>query len=162
MLSLGPIHQVTFHYIIMKLRFATVTLFAGLLVSCDDDVLPEKVPLEVRQNLLNTFPLAFDIEWERSGKDYEADFNMHAVAHSALFRQSGELMQYKRNLQSSELPEAVARSIAQSYPNYKTEEAEVVVKGDTTTYQVVLKGKSGELELAFSAEGQQLPQAYWD
>lgn len=87
---------------------------------------------------------------------------MHAVAHSALFRQSGELMQYKRNLQSSELPEAVARSIAQSYPNYKTEEAEVVVKGDTTTYQVVLKGKSGELELAFSAEGQQLPQAYWD
>ncbi|GGG12290.1 PepSY-like domain-containing protein [Pontibacter amylolyticus] len=146
----------------MKQQLIVAILSAGLLTSCDDDVIPEKVPLEVRQNLLATFPLAFDIAWEKSGQDYEADFTVHAAEHSALFQQSGKLAQYKRAIPASELPEAVAHSIARNYPNYQLEEAEAFVKDHITSYQVILKSKSTEVEVVYSADGQQLRQPYWD
>ncbi len=146
----------------MKLRFFAIALSAGFLSSCDDEVLPEKVPLEVRQNLLSTFPLAYNIEWEKSGKDYEADFTVHAAEHCALFRHSGELMQYKRALPSSELPEAVSSSISRSYPGYRIKEAEFATKNNISFYQVLFINKAAEVEMVFSADGQQLSQAYWD
>ncbi|PVY39873.1 hypothetical protein [Pontibacter virosus] len=140
----------------------TIILSAGLLTSCDDDVMPEKVPLEVRQNLLATFPLAFDIEWEKSGKDFEADFTVHAAEHSALFQHSGELTQYKRAIPLAELPEVVANSIAKIHPNYRIEGVEMCVKSNTIYYQVVLKSRTAELEVVFAADGQQLQQPHWD
>src|SRR5690606_32323678 len=87
---------VLYYSLFMKQQLIATVLLSATMISCDDDVMPEKVPLEVRQNLLTTFPLAFDIAWEKSGKDYEADFTVHAAEHSALFKNAGVLTQYKR------------------------------------------------------------------
>lgn len=146
----------------MKQQFAAILLLAGIVSACDDEVLPEKVPLEVRQTLLNTFPQATYIEWEKSGKDYEADFDVRTTEHSALFRHTGNLVQYKRALPASELPEAITNAIAQNYSGYKISEAEVLVRDTITSYQLVLKKQSKEVELVFAADGQQLRQPFWD
>ncbi|MCP2043203.1 hypothetical protein [Pontibacter sp. HSC-36F09] len=146
----------------MKQQLIATVLLSATMISCDDDVMPEKVPLEVRQNLLTTFPLAFDIAWEKSGKDYEADFTVHAAEHSALFQNAGALTQYKRAIPTSELPEAVASAIAKNFPRYKLKEAEAFVKNHTTSYQIVLESQTAEIEAVFSADGQQLRQPYWD
>lgn len=146
----------------MKQQLIAILLLSGLMTSCDDDVMPEKVPLEVRQNLLATFPLAFNIAWEKSGQDYEADFTVHAAEHSALFQQSGKLTQYKRAIPAAAMPEAVASAIAAKHPGYKITEVDALVKGAVTCYQVVLKSKTAEMEAVFSADGQQLRQPYWD
>ncbi|MBX0334922.1 hypothetical protein K3G39_16920 [Pontibacter sp. HSC-14F20] len=146
----------------MKPQLIAVLLLTACMTSCDDDVMPEKVPLEVRQNLLEAFPHAYQIEWEKSGNDYEADFTVHAAEHSALFQQSGELAQYKRAIPSSELPEAVTSSIGRQFSGYKLVEADAFVKNLITSYQVVLKSKTAEVEVVFSADGQQLRQPYWD
>ncbi|MDO6390965.1 PepSY-like domain-containing protein [Pontibacter sp. BT731] len=146
----------------MKQQLITIVLLSATLISCDDDVMPEKVPLEVRKNLLATFPLAFDIAWEKSGKDYEADFTVHAAAHSALFQHAGALTQYKRAIPAAQLPEAVANSIAKKYPGYQISEAEAFVKNHNTSFQIVLKNQTAEMEVVFSADGQQLQQPFWD
>ncbi|PKV67446.1 hypothetical protein [Pontibacter ramchanderi] len=146
----------------MKQQLTATLLFSVILFSCDDDVMPEKVPLQVRQNLLKTFPMAYYIEWEKSGKDFEADFTVHAAEHSALFRQSGQLMQYKQAIPATALPEAVSSAIAAKHPGYMITEVDAVVKGDVTCYQVVLRSNTAELEAVFSADGQTLRQPYWD
>ena len=145
----------------MKQPLIAIVLLSALLVSCDDDVMPEKVPLEVRQNLLSTFPHGYQIEWEKSGKDFEADFKVHAAEHSALFQQSGKLAQYKRAIPASEIPEAVTVAIARHYPGHQLKEAEAFVKNQTTSFQIVLKSKSTEVEVVFSSDGQQLQQPFW-
>ena len=146
----------------MKQPLIAIVLLSAFFISCDDDVMPEEVPLEVRQNLLSTFPHAYQIEWEKSGKDFEAEFTVHAAEHSALFQQSGKLAQYKRAIPASELPEAVTAAIARHYPGYHLREAEAFFKNQVTSYQVILKSKSAEVEVVFSADGQQSKLPYWD
>ena len=148
--------------ILMKQQLTVLLLLSVLMFSCDDDVMPEKVPLEVRQNLLSAFPMAYHIEWEKSGKDFEADFTVYAAEHSALFKESGQLTQYKHAIPATALPEAVVNAIASKHPRYKVSAADALVKGNVTCYQVVLKNSSAEIEAVFSADGQQLRQSFWD
>lgn len=146
----------------MKLSAAALLLLSGLLFSCGDDVLPEKVPVAVRQTLLTTFPTAAYIEWERKGKEYEADFAVTATEHSALFNSTGSLLQHKRNIPAADLPEKIKTAIQEHYAGYQVDDAEEFVKNEVKLYQVELKNDRRETKVVFSADGKPTNQPFWD
>ncbi|MBX0334923.1 PepSY-like domain-containing protein [Pontibacter sp. HSC-14F20] len=138
----------------------------GTLMSCDnndDDIKIDDVPATVREALSTSFPNATDIDWEKKGEDFEADFDIDRVDYSALFNSSGSMMKHKYNIAETELPEAIRTTITQNYADRKIDDPEVLVQNGDTLYQVELDHTtSADEKLVFSADGQQVQQAYWD
>lgn len=143
---------------------------AVLLLACNkedsNDVKPNAVPEAVRSSLSSQFPSAAKVEWEKSGADYEADFEVNAVDHDALFKASGELVKYKVDIAAAELPEPVRTAISQQYSGLSIDDPErLQVSGsEAVLYQVELDrpGNDPDVHLVFTASGQQSTEAYWD
>jgi uncharacterized membrane protein YkoI len=147
----------------MKSSLFAFMFLTSALFSCEqDDIKPEDVPVEVRQTILNTFPNAANLEWEKKGEDYEAEFDVAAVEHTALLNAKGSLVQHKYDITEAELPEAVKAAISQQYADFRIDDADVLVKGESSFYQVELEKGMQENKLVFAADGSQSQEAYWD
>ncbi|GAB3826308.1 PepSY-like domain-containing protein [Pontibacter rugosus] len=150
----------------MKPLFFALLCASSSLVACDNDeqdIAPDKVPTEVTAALAKAFPNATDLEWEKKAADYEADFDINTVEHSALLSASGEILLQKRDIVATELPEPVKMSISQNYAAYRIDDAEVVEKDGTLFYQVDLEKNNTEQKVVLAADGQvQNKMTYWD
>lgn len=146
----------------MKSSAAALLLLTGMLFACDEDVQPDKVPVAVRQALLDTFPTSSYIEWEKNGKDYEADFTQDAHEYAALFNPTGNLLQHKHTIPAADLPDAVTASIQRRFTGYTLDELEKVLKNGGTYYQVEVETSTKEERLVLSPDGQPAPLPYWD
>ncbi|WP_157578422.1 PepSY-like domain-containing protein [Pontibacter roseus] len=148
----------------MKNTAFAFLLMAGALFSCDDndDVKPDDVPAAVKETLLTSFPNATDVDWEKLGEDFEADFDVDTVDYSALINSSGSLLKQKQDILETELPEAVRTAIEGAYAGYKIDDSELLLQGQTTLYQVELDDNTREEKLVYSADGQLVQQDYWD
>jgi len=137
------------------LKFSILALF---LMSCslfDQDIPASKVPSVVKNSFSTEFPDAYDIEWEKRKGDYEVDFEIKDVDHSALFNANGELLMSKMDIRRSELPEALSEKIVQDYPDYRIDDVEKVDVDGRTLYQVELDGRPRDLHVVYTADGQE-------
>lgn len=148
------------------MKYLTLSILALFLMSCslfDQDIPASKVPSVVKNTLSTEFPDAYDIDWEKKKGDYEADFEIKDVDHSALFNAKGELLMSKMDIRSSELPAAVTEKIAQDYADYHIDDAEKVDVKGRTLYQVELDGRPRDLDVVYTAEGQEDKDfKYWN
>jgi hypothetical protein len=65
----------------------------------------KNIPGIVEKKLIDIFPKAKNIDWERKDELFEAIYYLEEVEHIAQFTETGELIQYKKNLWPDELPE---------------------------------------------------------
>ena len=148
------------------MKYPTLSILAFFFMSCSlfgQDIRASKVPSEVKNTLSTEFPDADDIDWEKKKGDYEADFEIKDVDHSALFNAKGELLMSKMDIRSSELPAAVAEKISQDYVDYHIDDAEKVDVNGRTLYQVELDGRPRDLDVVYTADGQEDKNfKYWD
>lgn len=147
-----------------KIAFA-ILLMTSPLLGCNsnsDDINPNDVPAAVNESLLSSFPDAADIDWEKKGEDFEADFEINKTDYSALFNTSGNLLKHRQDIPESELPDAVRAAINADYAAYRLDEIEKLEEGQTTLYQVELDNNTKDEKLVYSADGQQVQQTYWD
>lgn len=135
------------------------TLSLGL-TSCGNDDGPDKdiaaneVPAVVRNSFQQRFPNAKDVDWELSGNDYGADFEIDAVDHKALIAPEGNLVKYKYDIADTALPETVMAKIAIDHGNRKIDGSEVLKIGESTYYQVELDGEPNDQNLVFVESGE--------
>lgn len=137
-------------------------LLTGLLPACDDDVQPDEVPVEVRQALLDAFPNSSYIEWDKNGKDYEADFQLDRRTHTALLNPTGSLLMHKQAIPETELPGEVTATLNQNFKGYALDEVEKLLKDEGTFYQVELESATSEEQLVLQPNGQPAQLPFWD
>ncbi|TPE40304.1 hypothetical protein FJM65_20335 [Pontibacter mangrovi] len=138
---------------------------SGSLFACDknsDDIKPGDVPAAVTETFSSTFPDAQNVEWEKKGEDYEAEFDVATVDYDALFSASGTLLKHKYDVPEAELPEEVKAGISQNYAGFRVDDADAVVQDGNTYYQVELEKDNQEQKYVFSSDGQPAEQPYWD
>ncbi|PRY09015.1 putative PepSY-like beta-lactamase-inhibitor [Pontibacter ummariensis] len=150
----------------MKLPGHFLLLLSLFLLSCnndDDDVAPNDVPEAVKSTLTASFSNAMNVEWEKVGDNYVAEFEVTGNEYDALIDPSGQLLLYKYDIPESELPDAVSAAIHQNYSDGQIDDAERLYQGNAEFYQVDLDNKGTGLHLVFSPDGQeQTEPAYWD
>lgn len=85
----------------------------------------DKVPSPVMNAFKAKFPNAANPKWEMEDeKDYEVNFKMSNVAHSAVFNAKGVWLQTESELKVVELPASVTQAIAKQFPGFKVEKGE--------------------------------------
>lgn len=148
------------------MNYLAKTVLALTLAGCsliDNDIPASKVPSVVKNAFAKEFSNPLDVEWEKKKKNYEVDFEMEEVDYSARFNPDGQLLMYKQDIGSADLPTAVTGRIAEEFPDRTFDDAEKVVKGSSTYYQVELDGQPRDTKAVYTSDGlQDKSIGYWD
>ena len=110
----------------------------------------------------SNYPKASDVEWEMLGDDYQVDFEIERVDYEAIFSAEGDMLKYKYEISSTELPEAVKKAITANYANYQIDDTDILVINKDLYYQVELDGKPDK-HLVLNEDGSENASiTYWD
>lgn len=141
---------------------AFCTLF---MVACqnDDDQTAENVPAVVANTFQTQFTNVTDIEWEKTGADYEVEFEISNIDHKALINAEGMLVKHKYDVLLTELPQAIQTRIQEDYPNAQIDDSEVLEIDDAIYYQVEIDQNIIDLQKVYEANGEENSTvSYWD
>ena len=95
--------------------------------------------------------------------NFEVEFEIGHEDYTALIDENANLIQYKHEIHSTALPETVTNTIQENYADYHIEDAEELVIGKTSYYQVELEGSILEKHLVFTSAGKETDKVnYWD
>ena len=125
----------------------TGTIFA-------QDLLTSQVPSVIVNNLKKEFPKAKDIEWEREGDLYNADFQIGWFTdYEAWFTASGKLTKLTQEISKSDLPKAVTDAIKTQYKDYRIDDSKKIVENGVETYKIELEKWNENFDVIYSKNG---------
>lgn len=112
------------------------------------------VPSAVTAAFVKQFPNVKDVDWEKEGKNYEAEFEVGEAETSATFTADGTLLETETEIEVSALPNTAQQYISQHYSGYTIKEAARITdhKG-VVTYEAEVKKKGESMDVIFSENG---------
>jgi hypothetical protein len=118
---------------------------------------PEKkvdVPELVKKSFAKEFSTAIKAEWgiEKSG-EYEVEFTKDKSEMSALFDETGALLEVETEIEKSELPSAIFASLSKDFEDYKIDEIEKNDSRGIITYEMEAKRGKEMFEIVFDTNG---------
>lgn len=138
----------------MKRIIIMTAILAGVFISCDNDDSPNvKTPSVVLNTFRSEFPDATDVEWEEFKDDFEVEFEIEKIDHTAILSSDGNLIKYKYDILLSELPEPVSQSIDTNYDRNKIDDTEILKIGNTSYYQIEFDNNLIDDQVIFNASG---------
>ncbi len=114
----------------------------------------EKVPQKVKDAFTRKFPTAKSIKWDKeSHNEWEAEFKMNKMEYSANFSGDGAWKETEHENTEDDLPIAVKKALADSFPGFKTEEMEMSETVSGTVYEFELEKGNTDMEVAIDPSG---------
>ena len=143
------------------------TIFIGILFSScrAQDISEKKIPAVVLNSLKAKYPVAKNIDWEKHGTNYEAEFDVNDSAEiSVQIDTGGNILMEKQDVSQSELGQAIVATIQEVYKGYVIDDAEKINKAGAVYFQAELEAKGKKkLQLVFFADGREDKSTpYWD
>jgi hypothetical protein len=130
-----------------------LALFAN--TAFGQDIPQSQVPSVIVNNFQQTFPKAYDIEWELNGENYKVEFETGLLGtdHDAWYDKTGKLIRHKEEISKSDLPQKVLTKINNDFSSYRVEDVKKITESGKITYTLELKTFSEEWKVAFDSEG---------
>ena len=150
----------------MKTHLLLAVPITFLIGSCSRQTISrDRVPSVVKNTLSAKYSHVKDVQWEKHGHTYEAEFDVNdTVEVTAKIDETGKLLMEKEDVSSSELTREISTVLQDLYKNYTINNAEKVLTNGKVYYQLELNGK-GEKDrhLVFSPLGKEEKHTpYWD
>jgi hypothetical protein len=139
----------------MKKIIITLLCAAFLSVTAVAQVVPaSQVPAVVKKTFLSKFTKTSDLEWEKKGTDYLAQFVSGNAWMSATFSAAGLWLETTSAIESTALPVVVSSAIKKAYPGWEINAATVAEKANVGKQYEVLVDKDNETyNLLYKADG---------
>ncbi|WP_298247890.1 PepSY-like domain-containing protein [uncultured Christiangramia sp.] len=137
-------------------RFILMTmLVAGSLISCDaDDNQNVETPSVVLNTFQSKFPDAQDIEWEKDQENFEVEFEIDQIEHTALINREGNLLKRKNEIEISDLPEVVLQNLQANYEVDKIDDIETLYLEQSIFYQIEIENTFSSKKIIFNQGGE--------
>lgn len=116
-------------FLVVAMGFSAITAFAQKVKEAD-------VPASVKATFSKQFPGTKGEKWEKENGNYEAEFDFNKVETSALFNESGSLLETEIEIKTDELPKIVIEYVAKHLAGKKIKEASKITDAkDVVTYE---------------------------
>jgi len=149
-----------------NMTLLTSTILALGIMGCsfiEKDIPASKVPIAVKDALVKEYNNPLDVEWEKKKGNYEADFEIENIDHSAVFNKDGQLLNAKKDIEESALPAAITQKISAEYPDHIIDDADKVETEGKTLYQVELESTFRDRKVVYTTDGEvEKNFKYWD
>jgi hypothetical protein len=132
------------------LRPLSVLFFVFQSIACLADV-----PLAIRAAFKKQFPAAEKVKWEPGIGQFAAAFKLENKNISALFDDSGNLIETEEWASLDELPAQARTLIENQHPGKKVKEVKKVIRNRRWVF---FKVKINGMDILFDAQGKQVVQ----
>lgn len=139
----------------MRTSIIIITLLLPFAAAAQDP----QPPAAVLAAFEKEFPNAMDVDWDLKGTQYKVEFETGILFtdHEVWYDANGKMLRHEEEISEGDLPEAVKRSIATDFPNYRVDDVERIMIGNETNYAMELKMQGqGEWKVAYAEDGRQL------
>ncbi|WP_018476668.1 PepSY-like domain-containing protein [Pontibacter roseus] len=127
------------------------------------DVDAKDVPEAVKSALSQKYANATDLEWEKHGDNFEADFDVDRIDHAVMIDPSGKILMARHDVMEKDLPQGIRTAIGQNYKGMRVDDVEQMEKDGKTYYQLELDQKGQDKKVVLSQDGKEVTDpAYWD
>lgn len=130
-------------------------------VANSNDVTP---PQTLSDNFKRDFAKARDIDWEKSGVLYEVEFEIGWIGkndYKAYYDFEGNLVMYRKEISSDQLPAVVKNAALTKYPNFKFDDVDKIVIGTEMLYKVSLEKGKTDVKMTLTHQGKIIDE-YFD
>lgn len=134
-------------------RLSILMLLGIFTIGCDDDIDPSQIPSVVENTFKSQFPNATDVEWESYGDNFEVDFEVKKIDHSARIDKTGNLLEYKYEIANSDLPLPIITVLKTEYSKKKWEDPEILITGKNSYYQLEIDGFFNDKKIVLDSTG---------
>ncbi|WP_298247784.1 hypothetical protein [uncultured Christiangramia sp.] len=142
----------------MKRIILMTVILAAMSISCDNDDSPNvETPSVVLNTFQREFPDATDVEWEKLQQDYEVEFEVDNIDHTAILSNDGNLLKYKYDILISELPGPITAIINTNYESNEIDDTEILIIDGVTYYQVEFERTLKDEQVVFNVSGEVNP-----
>lgn len=118
-----------------------------------------QVPSLVLNNFKQSFPRAYDVEWEIKNNEYRVEFETKGSKdHEVWYDNSGRLLKHKEDIAKRKIPAAILSVIKNDFNGYRIEDAKKITTGSTIQYSMELKTLKQEWKVFFDEKGAILKQ----
>lgn len=118
-----------------------------------------QVPSLVLNNFKQSFPRAYDVEWEIKNNEYRVEFETKGSKdHEVWYDNSGRLLKHKEDIAKRKIPAAILSVIKNDFNGYRIEDAKKITTGSTIQYSMELKTLKQEWKVFFDEKGTILKQ----
>jgi hypothetical protein len=126
----------------MNKSIIVIALIMVSLVTFAQKTKEQNVPQVIKNTLLQKFPKATEIKWDKEGKNFEASFDLNNVDNSVVFNQDGKIVETEIEIKVSQLPKNAIQYLNDHYKNQKVKEvAKIVTEKGSLIYEAEIKGK---------------------
>lgn len=114
----------------------------------------EKVPQKVKDAFAKKFPTAQSVKWDKeSANEWEAEFKMNKMEYSANYTDDGIWKETEHEVAEKDVPAAVKKALADTYPGAKMEEIDMSETSSGTVYEFGIKKDGKEMEVVIDHMG---------
>lgn len=136
--------------IIATLAFASFTCTAF-----GQDIMQSQVPSLIANSFQQTFPKAFDVEWEMDGENYKVEFEtgLLRLDHEVWYDKTGKILRHKEEISQSDLPAKVMTKLNGEFNAYSVDDVKRITEGTKVIYTLELNSFTEEWKVIFDPEG---------
>lgn len=137
------------------MKTVTVLMFGAIMVLSQACTQTNKTaPEKVKSAFSKKFPNAQKVKWDKENEtEWEAEFKMNGNEYSANFTSVGNWMETEYEIEKSEIPEAVQKTLDKEFAGYDIEEVEISETADKKVYELELEKDEVDFEVAISLDG---------
>lgn len=101
----------------------------------------QNVPQAIKNALIERFPNAKNVKWDKEENNFEASFKNNNIDNSILFNANGKVIETEIAINVNQLPEKALQYLNDNFKNKKIKETAKIIneKGDTI-YEAEIKG----------------------
>ncbi len=124
--------------------------------SCCSD--PVDLPEKVKTIFSKKFPDAKKVRWEKENDtEWEAEFYLNGKEYSAAYNNDGKWLETEYEINSTEIPEAVLKTLEIEFADFEIEESEIVKNPKGKFFEFELEKEEGdediEIEVLITTSG---------
>ncbi len=113
------------------------------------------VPTKVKTAFSQKFPNAQKVKWDKEKEnEWEAEFKMNGKEYSANYTSGGIWMETEYEIEKSDIPSAVKKTLDNEFSGYDIEEAEMSETTEGKIYEFELEKGENNVEVAISLNGE--------
>ena len=137
------------HKIMKLFRSISIVLLLAGTTACS-----QNTPGAVTDAFKTKFSNAQNVKWDKENdSEWEAEFEMDGKEYSANFESDGTWKETEHEIQKSEIPENVQRTLDTEFSGYDIEESEISEKAEGSVYEFELEKGESNLEVAIDSNG---------
>jgi hypothetical protein len=115
---------------------------------------PSQVPSNVKKSLMTKYPKTLDLQWEKIGSNYQAQFLNGENWYAVVFTSAGEWVSTERYGEEKDLSTAVAQHIQANFSDGYISSVLIVEKPKTAkTYKIQIDFDDDSYELIYTHDG---------